>query len=143
MDKQPDYDFNYSEWIGNYPVFATKVNPSQANNYAALCLSYFNATKRGSVVCNPVERKNLFYLLVAHYAFLMSENGGDGAQLGGVVNSVSEGSISIGSDTSGLSKMDPWLAQSKYGQMFWALTKKYRSTFYIPPIPDPKLRIFP
>ncbi|CAI3933477.1 DUF4054 domain-containing protein [Commensalibacter communis] len=146
QDKQPektDYDFDYSEWIGIYPEFETKVSPTRANNYAELCVSYFNPTKVKSVVCDQRERKNLFYLLVAHYAALQARNSDGGAQLGGVINSVSEGSIAIGSDTSGLSKIDPWFAQSSYGQAFWALSKKYRSGLYIRPIPDPRLRIIP
>lgn len=139
--KKPEYDFDYSEWVGIYTQFADKVTPIQANYFAGLCISCFNATRYGSVVCNHQERKNLFYLLVAHYATLQVRDSGGGAQLGGVINSVSEGSISIGSDTSGLSKINPWLSQTSYGQAFWAFTAKYRSTFYMRPIPDPRLRI--
>lgn len=141
MSTETECDFVYSEWISLYPEFKQTVTPEQANNYATLAASFFNPT-RSSVVCCPKERKTLFYLLVAHYAALSLKRR-EGTQLSGMINNVSEGSISISSDTSGLSKVDPWLAQTGYGVDFWALTKKYRSAFYIRPIPDPRLRISP
>lgn len=142
MEDNSQYDFNYSEWIARYPEFSTKINPIQAKNYSDLSVSFFNPTKNGSIVCDPKERMNLFYLLVAHTAYVMNL-GHDGVQLGGVVNSVSEGSVSISSDTSSLAGMEAWLAKSNYGQMFAALTKKYRSALYIRARPNYKNRIGP
>nr|WP_232351273.1 MULTISPECIES: DUF4054 domain-containing protein [unclassified Commensalibacter] len=69
----------------------------------------------------------------------------NGDQLIGSISSVTERSVSLHVDTKShaKNKIDPWLAQTRYGYEFWALTKKYRSTFYTKPIPDPRLRIFP
>lgn len=134
--------FNYSEWAEAYPELATAFPPNTVNRIAKRAAIMFDPTKT-SVVCCAEDRRIIFDTLVAHLIYL-KKNSADGNQISGPISSVSEGSVSLSVDTSAISsKIDPYYAQSRYGQEFWAMTRKYRSTFYIRPIPDPKLRIFP
>lgn len=134
--------FEWSEWAASFPELESHFRPHNVQKIAERAAIYFNPSSKG-VVCCPKERRILLNLLVSHLVFLQKKTA-EGDQLMGPVSSVSEGSVSLSVDTKGsIGKIDPWLSQTRYGQEFWALSKKYRSTFYIRPIPDPRLRIFP
>lgn len=148
MNEQPDLKpqesvFDWSDWAASFPELESFFRPETVYKIAERAAIYFNPGKY-SVVCCLKERRILLNLLVAHLVSLQKKTE-NGDQLIGSIASVSEGSISLAVDTksSAKSKIDPWLAQTRYGYEFWALTKKYRSTFYTKPIPDPRLRIFP
>lgn len=140
-DSNQSCDFDWSDWAASFPELKSFFRPESVEKIAERAALYFDPTKTG-VVCCPNQRRIIFNVLVAHMVYLQKK-AADNDQLAGPVSSVSQGSVSVSVDTGGLGKMDPWLAQSRYGQEFYALTKKYRSAVYIRPIPDPRLRIFP
>ncbi|MDI2091677.1 DUF4054 domain-containing protein [Commensalibacter oyaizuii] len=135
--------FDWSDWASCFPELESYFRPENVRKIAERAAMYFNPGKNSAVSCVK-ERRILLYLLVSHLVFLQKKTESND-QIMGPIKSVSEGSISLSVDTSGSTsgKIDPWLAQSRYGYEFWALSKKYRSTFYIRPIPDPRYRIFP
>ncbi|CAK7193143.1 hypothetical protein COMNV_01356 [Commensalibacter sp. Nvir] len=134
-------EFDWSEWVASFPELENAFPPHQVAALATRAALYFTPGTRSVVGC-PTARKILYYLLIAHWVCLQKQaQGGD--TLLGPLQRVTEGSLSLSVDTSGLHKIDPWLSQTRYGQEFWALSRKYRSTFYIQPITDPRYRIFP
>lgn len=134
--------FAWSDWAASFPELESFFRPETIYKIAERAALYFNPGRYSVVGCSK-ERRILLNLLVSHLVYLQKKSA-DGDQLIGSIASVSEGSIALAVDTkSAKGKIDPWLAQTRYGYEFWALTKKYRSTFYTKPIPDPRLRIFP
>lgn len=146
MNKRSDHallewGFEWSDWAASFPELESFFRPETVEKIAERAELYFDPG-HFSVVCCLKERRVLFNLLVAHLVYLQQKSV-EGDQLVGSISHVSQGSVSLSVDTKPAKGIDPWLAQTRYGYEFWALTKKYRSTFYIQPIPDPKLRIFP
>ena len=141
--KHQECVFDWSDWAASFPELESFFRPETIYKIAERAAIYFNPGKY-SVVCCLKEKRILMNLLVSHLVCLQKKTE-NGDQLIGSISSVTEGSVSLHVDTKShaKNKIDPWLAQTRNGYEFWALTKKYRSTFYTKPIPDPRLRIFP
>ncbi len=85
----------------------------------------------------------LLNLLTAHIGLLSAPRDASGnlgpggtppAQIGGVITSATEGSVSVSSDigdvTAG-SPSQPWYMQTPYGREYWAATVQYRTSRYV------------
>lgn len=82
-----------------------------------------------SIVKSIEERKNLLYLLTAHLAWLNQQAEGGNAVVGRVA-SASEGSVSISLDYGTMGNNERFYLQGPYGNLYWQMTKKYRSFLY-------------
>ena len=131
--------FNYNEWSAQYPVLRGIFTEPESEGIVKRAAIYFNPAWRKVVKCEE-ERKVLFYLLIAHYVML-EKRIKDGNPLVGAIASVTEGSISLSAVAPSLK--NEFFSQTQYGIEFKELTKRYTKAFFVPPIPNPKLRIFP
>lgn len=127
--------FDYSAWATCYPTLAANVTSDQATCYFNMAQIYLDNTDR-SVVRDVNERTTLFYLLIAHIAYLNlpAEQGGNGAGTVGRAASGTRGSVSVSLDypSSGSSSaVASWLNQTQYGAMFWAAMLPYRQARYV------------
>lgn len=120
--------FDYAAWLNLFPEFSY-VSSAQA-------LLYFNiaTTAHRNDINGPVDdaAKQLQFLniVTAHIAALFApkQPGGDPANpLVGRIASASEGSVSVSADFSGLGQSAAWWSQTRYGAMYWQLTKPYRN----------------
>jgi hypothetical protein len=115
--------FVYSEFAGMFPELNT--SEEQAELAFEMAEGIVNNTP-SSVVQEVCRRKKILYLLTAHIAFLLKR----GAGSIGAVSNASEGSVSVG--YAGLGQLgQSYFGQSQYGLLFWQLTAKYRSGFYV------------
>ena len=90
---------------------------------------YCNNTDK-SIIKNLDERELLLFLLVAHIATLQQRID-SGNEAVGRVASASEGSVSVVLDNGQTKGSEKWYQQTAYGARYWALTKRYRSFFYM------------
>jgi len=83
-----------------------------------------------SNIRNLQEREILLFLLTAHIATLQMriDSGNDSV---GRITSASEGSVSVALDNGQTTHPEKWYQQTAYGARYWALTKRYRSFFYM------------
>lgn len=127
--------FNYSEWLVQYPEFASVTQP-QAQ-------SYFN---RGNLYCdntpcspitNLFQRTILLNMVTAHIAQIFAmKNGQAPNNLVGRINSATQGSVNVQAVyTEPTSDLEAWFDQTIYGAAFWAATTWIRTGFYVPPPP--------
>lgn len=145
--------YDYAAWLVLYPQFSTTVTTSaQGQEYFDLATLYC-ANVDGAIipydttVSPPIlTRQRILYLLTAHIAQLMV-----GCVLGGSViapgpivgrvNSATQGSVSVGTDSLGLPGTAAWFAQTQWGLMAYQAmagfrTARYRASpgrFYQPP----------
>ena len=118
--------FIYDEFKEIYPELNVTATKAQWAFEMACCI--VNNTPN-SFVCCLCERQKLLYLLTAHILFLQSRGNGNI----GTIGNASEGSVSVGYSTSSIDKLGAgWFGQSQYGLLFWQMTLKYRSGFYVP-----------
>lgn len=132
--------FNYANWVLMYPEFASVPEPVAAN-YFAQAGTFWN--NYGSSPATRIQTQDvLMNLLTAHIAALFwkvpaqgSPGPADPNSPVGRINSASEGSVSVGTDT-GLvptaSEYKAWLMQTKYGLMFLAMIGQYTNMRYVP-----------
>lgn len=120
--------FDYAAWLNLFPEFAY-VSSAQAALYFDIA-----TTAHRNDVDGPVgdSGKQLQFLniVTAHVAALFAPKkpGGDPANaLVGRIASASEGSVSVSADFSGLGASAAWWSQTRYGAMYWQLTKPYRT----------------
>lgn len=120
--------FDYAAWLNLFPEFAY-VSSAQAALYFDIA-----TTAHRNDVDGPVgdSGKQLQFLniVTAHVAALFAPKkpGGDPANpLVGRIASASEGSVSVSADFSGLGQSAAWWSQTRYGAMYWQLTKPYRT----------------
>jgi len=131
--------FDYAWFQRRYPEISEWCSPDQAEMYFDLATGFLDnrdaggaCPPRGSPVTDTKTRQRLLGLLTAHVATLFAPLGGVASPtLVGRVSSASEGSVSVTAefpDTPGAE----WFNQTKYGAMFWQLTKQYRVARYYP-----------
>ena len=123
--------FDYAAWIALFPEFAT-VTEAQADMYFALASVEHRNDGIGPVMDATAQ---LLYLdlMTAHIAQLFKvQNGQLVNGMVGRVNSATQGSVTLSTDSAGFDGIDPWLAQTQYGLTYWELTKPYHTFRYIP-----------
>lgn len=136
----PPVTFVFQTWVAGFPEFST-LTPAQGQ-------AYFNDA---TMICansatNQINRDGnlaaLLYWLTSHFAWLKcpkDANGNPAAtgqvnQLVGRISSATEGSVTVqtewemGGDANALEK---FLAQTKYGATYWAMTAQYRTARYL------------
>ena len=120
------------------PALFKMVYPQFANIPDELLVFFFEKAEstildNSENACVPLkERKQLFYLLIAHFADLQNRIADGNGGLVGNITSASEGSVSIGVQTlQSNSAMGQWLNQTPYGAEYWVLTARYRTALYI------------
>lgn len=127
--------FDFSEFIGIYPEFATASPAAVQNNFNLATLQVSNCC--GSAVFDPNVRQSLLYMLTAHITFLFTPSGANGNSPPGIVgriNSATEGSVSVASDME-TTLSNSYFNQTKYGALFWQTTAPFR-TMHIIPAPE-------
>ena len=139
--------FDFTEFTGIYPEFATAAQAACQNNFNLATLLLSNScgvtqasgcckSASGSPVFNPAVRQSLLYMLTAHITFLNTPCGANNNQPPGIVgriNTATEGSVSVGAEMPGATINAAYFLQTKYGAQFWAMTASVRSMRYIPP----------
>lgn len=119
--------FSYGEFLGMFPELKS-VQPQQAQTSFMFAEGIVNNALT-PVVQEDCMRVKLLYLLTAHIITLNNRGAGNV----GTLSSASEGSVSVGYNTSNIDKLNAgWFGQTQYGLLFWQLTAKYRSGFYVP-----------
>jgi hypothetical protein len=140
--------FDYPAWSELYPEFAATVNQPQAQQFFDLATLYVDNTPCSLVPfsTNPVFnlgvqivpgnpiRAPILNLVTAHIAQLMNGSSNQPAgPLVGRISDVSEGSVSISTDVTGLPGSAVWFAQTKYGLAAWQAMAPFRAGMFIPP----------
>ena len=120
-------EFNAMVFRQMYPNIAA--TETQLEMYFVEATLILDNTKN-SHVKNLTERQVLLYLLVAHFAVLQARLD-SGNEAVGRIASASEGSVSVAMDNGQTTSAEKWYQQTPYGSKYWALTKKYRSFFYV------------
>jgi len=135
--------FDYAWFQRRYPELSEWCSPDQAEMYFDLATGFLDNRDSGglqpwcrSVRNSPVtdikRRQQLLGLLTAHVATLFAPiNGVASPTLVGRITSASEGSVSVSAEFPNLPGAE-WFNQTKYGAMFWQLTKQYRLARYYP-----------
>lgn len=146
--------FDYRWWATRYPELAEWCSPGQAEGYFYgatrfcanpdgappppdfcdlwLLLGAMGFAPTVGVIQDIAKRQYLLGLLTAHIAALNASIGGEAPSgLVGRISNASEGSISVGvayPDSPGAE----WFNQTRYGAMFWQMTKQYHGAQYFP-----------
>jgi len=131
----PAVIFDPADFREQYPEFSSLSDGVLNRLFSTAILLVDNGEY--SVISDLVERKALLYLVVAHLAFLSYGPKGAGAVSGGVqgrINSVTQGSVSVGSELLNLGAGAEWWQLSSYGALFWMTTMKYRVGSYTPDV---------
>jgi hypothetical protein len=136
--------FNYQQWSGVYPEFATTVSSDQASFLFTNKTPPFLDNTDYSPVTDIPTRTGLMYDLVAHLAQLQYGSSLQAAgPLVGRIASATEGSVSVSTSMDGVPGEAAWYMQTKYGANFWAATATYRSALWIGPVCDTSDTFFP
>ncbi len=125
--------FDYQAWRARYPEFNDTVPQDMAQQFFNEATLYHRNDGSGPVA-KPLAQSIYLNMLTAHIAQLyVGTNAEPASSLVGVVNSASEGSVSVGVelDANG-SPTQAWFMQTKYGASYWAATTAYRSMRYMP-----------
>lgn len=118
---------------------------------SALCEVYWDIATTmhrndgGGPISSSTLQARLLNMLTGHIAFLyaprdatgnMASSGSAAPNVTGRVSSASEGSVSVQTEAlQGFATAQAsWLAQSKYGQLYWASTAQFRTMRYRPAI---------
>ena len=135
--------WDYAWFQRRFPEISEWCSPDQAEGYFDFATSLLDNRDSGGTrpFCTALQnspitdiptRQRLLGLLTAHIATLFAPiNGIASPTLVGRITNASEGSVSVGVDF----PSDPgaeWFTQTKYGAMFWQLTKRYRMMRYYP-----------
>lgn len=130
--------FDYLAWSGLYPEFGATVNEPQAQQYFNLATLYVDNTACSlvpfsSASGNPI-RGPILDMMTAHMAQLMAGSSIQPAgPLVGRISDVSEGSVSVSTDVTGLPGTAVWFAQTRYGLNAWQAMAPFRTGMFIPP----------
>lgn len=129
--------FDPALFVVRYPEFST-VSAPLLSLYFGEATMHLNNTD-SSKVSDIVQRSALLNMITAHIAALNGSGvSGNGAQgIVGRINSATEGSVSANAEyapaTNGSSA---YFYQTAYGAAFWAASAKYRTTQYVPYVPN-------
>ncbi len=131
--------FSYEVFQGLYPELAAVPEGSAANYFTMASIAWRNDGTSPNTA--PNSQATFMYLLTAHIATLFTQSQGDPSPGSpkdantpvGRINSATQGSVTVQIELlMGASPADMyvWLAQTKYGLMFWALTGPFRRAVY-------------
>lgn len=124
--------FDYAAWLNFFPEFGY-VSAPQAALYFDIATTAHRNDINGPVV-DAAKQLQLLNIVTAHVAALFAPKvpGGDPANaLVGRIASASEGSISVSADFGSLPSSAAWWSQTRYGAMYWQLTKPYRNATFV------------
>lgn len=120
--------FNYAQWVRLFPELAYVTDETAAMYFDFATTAHRNDV--GGPVCDAAMQLRLLNLVTAHIAALLAGNCANGGQpanpLVGRINSASEGSVSVQADYGEVSASEAWWVQTRYGAMYWNLTKVFR-----------------
>lgn len=128
--------FDYQAFLRSYPEMSALGEP-RAQEYFDIATA-IHANDGGGPISSASLQQSLLNMLTAHVAFLFAPRGPDGnpAQTGqaapamvGRITSASQGSVSVSAEAlQGFNTAQAsWLAQSRYGAMYWASTAQFRT----------------
>lgn len=124
--------FDYAAWAVRYPALAAQVAEPLADAYFLEAGDYLDNTDC-SLVSDVSQRLRFLGLIVAHIAMVNGASPSGAAGLVGRVSSVTEGSVTIGTELRGFTgDMAAYFSQTQYGVQYWALTASYRTAHYVP-----------
>jgi len=124
-------EFNYADWVQAFPAFATSPNEEQVLFAVGLAEQYWR-NDGTSPATTTEQQRALLWLMVAHVVTLLyGQNGEAPSGIVGVVNHVSEGSVSVGASWPTTAE-SAWLLQTSYGALFWQMTAPFRTFRYVP-----------
>lgn len=125
--------FVYSDFIAQYPAFATAPPQATLEAYFALAGEVWLRNDGTGPVRTTTLQTALLYMLTAHLAQLFSgPNGNDPSGLVGRISSATEGSVTVSTEYEGTMN-SAWFNQTEYGATFWAATAAFRSfAAYLP-----------
>ena len=123
--------FDGAVFLARYPEFGA-VPVLRLQSFFDEAGLYLDNTDN-SPVSDVVRRRTLLNMLTAHIASLngvLSETG-ENAPVG-IVNSATEGSVSVSFESVFQPGTAGWYAQTQYGAAFWQATMNYRRFMYFP-----------
>lgn len=125
--------FIYSDFIAQYPAFATAPPQATLEAYFALAGEVWLRNDGTGPVKTTTLQTALLYMLTAHLAQLFSgPDGNDPSGLVGRISSATEGSVTVATEYESTMN-SAWFTQTQYGASFWAATAAYRSfAAYLP-----------
>lgn len=133
--------FDWNRFSAAYPEIAG-IGESLATEYFGIA-TQIQRNDGGGPITDPVRQLSLLNMLVAHVAQLFAPRdandnpaatGNPPPSVVGQVTSASEGSVSVGTQAmKGYETAQAaWLAQTRYGAMYWAATASFRTMRYRP-----------
>lgn len=123
--------FDSAVFLARYPEFGA-IPVLRLQSFFDEAGLYLDNTD-SSPVSNVSRRRVLLNMLTAHIAKLNGalDESGDIAPVG-IVNSATEGSVSVSFDPVFAPGTAGWYAQTQYGAAFWQATMNYRRFMYFP-----------
>lgn len=119
--------FSYGDFQSMFPELRNST-PQQAQTSFCFAEGIVNNTLT-PFVKEDCLRKKLLYLLTAHIITLTNRGAGNV----GTVSGAHEGSVGVDYSTGSIDKLGAgWFGQTQYGLLFWQLTAKFRSGFFVP-----------
>lgn len=133
--------FSWALFAATYPELAP-VGQTLATEYFTVA-TMIHRNDGGGPISNPAMQLTLLNMLTAHVAWLYAprDSAGNPAATGvpapnvtGQITSASEGSVSVSTQamTAFNTAQAQWLAQSRYGQLYWVSTASFRTMRYRP-----------
>ena len=119
----------YADWIVLFPELSS-VSQASFNLYWVQAGLLLNNTDC-SVVQDVTVRLQLLYILTAHVATLAQRNA-TGGGIVGVINTASEGDVSVSAINPAVTKSSAWYLQTQYGATYWQMTVNFRTMQYAP-----------
>lgn len=123
--------FDSAVFLARYPEFGA-IPMLRLQSFFDEAGIYLDNTDN-SPVSNVARRRVLLNMITAHIAALngaLSETGE--AMPVGIVNSATEGSVSVSFESVFQPGTAGWYAQTQYGAAFWQATMNYRRFMYFP-----------
>lgn len=117
--------FSFGDFTMMFPEL--QATAQQANGSFLLAEGIVNNTL-DSYICDICLRKKLLYLLTAHIITLNTRGAGNV----GTISGAHEGSVGINYSTASIDGLGAgYFGQTQYGLLFWQMTAKFRSGFYV------------
>lgn len=119
--------FSYGDFQGMFPELKP-ISAQQVQTSFCFAEGLVNNTLTPFVE-EDCLRKKLLYLLTAHIVSLNNRGAGNV----GAISGAHEGSVGVDYSMASIDKLGAgWFGQTQYGLLFWQLTSKFRSGFFVP-----------
>lgn len=126
-------NFNYTNWIKLFPMFAQNVSPEQAVDVILPLAEQYCRNDGGGPVNSEQSQTNLLNLMVAHIAqLLFGVNGSPPTGLVGRISNASQGSVSVATEFPSNNPSAAWYNQTQFGAAFYQAMAPYRTMRYLP-----------